>query len=43
VFVIGMSVAAWCLWVHARREEVAGAQKTADDLYLEGLTASRLA
>jgi hypothetical protein len=42
VFVIGMSVAAWCLWTHARREEADGAQPTADDLQLELATAEQL-
>lgn len=31
-FVVGMSVAAWCMWVHARHEDEAGLEKTADDL-----------
>ena len=35
VFVVGMSVAAWCMWVHARHEDEAGPEKTADDLQLD--------
>jgi hypothetical protein len=41
-FVIGMSVVAWCMWTHARHEEIAGVEKTADDLQLELATAGRL-
>lgn len=42
-FAIGMSVVAWCMWTHARNEDAAGLEKTADDLHLEAMTADRLA